>query len=50
MRVYLHKFLIPTEETLIQNAWDLQLGTRGVVDDVLYRRISAHSKFRPVLV
>jgi hypothetical protein len=50
MRVYLHKFLIPTEETLIQKAWDVQLGTRGGVDDVLYRIISAHARFRSVLV
>jgi hypothetical protein len=50
MKLYVHKFLIPTEETLIQNAWDVQFGTRDGVDDVLYRRISAHARFSSVLV
>lgn len=48
--VYLHIFLIPTEETLIQNAWDVQLGTRRGVDDVFWRKISAHALFSSVLV
>jgi hypothetical protein len=35
VRVYLHIFLIPSEEKLIKNAWHVQLGTRGGVGDVL---------------